>query len=93
MFLVYHTVLRRLGTVLVPLKIDGIKLYRIGEALALASLSRATYFRWLKQGRVKDTQYKDRNGRRVFTEAELEDLRSKADHLVAAPQMGLRFSE
>lgn len=74
-----------------PLVIEGRKLYRIGEALALASLSRATYFRWLKQDRLKDTQFKDRNGRRVFTEEELSDLKRKAQRLVETPQIPLTF--
>lgn len=74
-----------------PLLIEGRKLYRIGEALAAASLSRATYFRWLKQGRLKDTQFKDRNGRRVFTEDELNDLKRQAQRLLEAPQIPLTF--
>jgi predicted site-specific integrase-resolvase len=75
----------------VPFVVDGRKLYRIGEALASASLSRATYFRWLKQGRLQDTQFKDRNGRRVFTEEELGNLRKECERLEEAPQIPLRF--
>lgn len=74
-----------------PLLNDGTKLYRIGEALASASLSRATYFRWLKCGRVKDTRFKDRNGRRVFTQEELDQLKREAQRLVENPQIPLRF--
>jgi predicted site-specific integrase-resolvase len=74
-----------------PVTIQGRKLYRIGEALTAATLSRATYFRWLKQGRVRDTQFKDRNGRRVFTEQELDDLRRESQQLVEAPQIPLTF--
>lgn len=74
-----------------PLLIDGRKLYRIGEALRMASVSRATYFRWLKLGRVRDTQFKDRNGRRVFTEEELYNLKSESERLVEAPQFPLSF--
>jgi len=75
----------------VPLVIEGRKLYRIGEALPLASVSRATYFRWLKLGLLKDTQFKDRNGRRVFTEDELEELKRESQKLVQAPQIPLTF--
>jgi len=71
----------------VPLVIEGRKLYRIGEALPLASVSRATYFRWLKLGLLKDTQFKDRNGRRVFT----EELKRESQKLVQAPQIPLTF--
>ncbi len=74
-----------------PLVIEGKKLYRIGEALASASLSRATYFRWLKQGRLRDTQFKDRNGRRVFTQHEMDELKREVQRLVEVPQIPLRF--
>ena len=77
----------------VSIIVDGKTLYRIGEALAKASLSRATYFRWLKQGRLRDTHYKDRNGRRLFTEAELQTLVSEAKRLVEQPQIEMRFGE
>ncbi len=76
-----------------PVVIDGKKLYRIGEALAAAPVSRATYFRWLKLRRLPDTQFKDRNGRRLFTESELEGLKHEAQRLVEAPQIPLKFDE
>jgi predicted site-specific integrase-resolvase len=75
----------------VPLLIEGRKLYRIGEALAVASVSRATYFRWLKLGILKDTQFKDRNGRRIFSEEELDELKRENQKLVQAPQLPLTF--
>jgi len=78
---------------IVPVVVNNTKLYRIGEALATASLSRATYFRWLKAGRIKETQFKDRNGRRLFTEAELQVLVSEAKRLVEQPQIEMKFSE
>jgi hypothetical protein len=77
----------------VPIIVDNTKLYRIGEALATASLSRATYFRWLRAGRVRETQFKDRNGRRLFTEEELDALVSEAKRLVQQPQIEMKFGE
>lgn len=71
--------------------IEGKTFYRIGEALVAAAVSRPTYFRWLKQGILKDTQYKDRNGRRVFTEDELEELKRENQKLVQSPQIPLTF--
>jgi len=76
-----------------PIIVDDRKLYRIGEALATASLSRATYFRWLKAGRIRETQFKDRNGRRLFTEIEVDTLVSEAQRLVENPQIEMRFGE
>jgi len=74
-----------------PVTVEGRILYRIGEALAAASLSRATYFRWIKDGRIRDTQFKDRNGRRVFTDEELSELKREAGKLIEGPQFPLRF--
>lgn len=76
-----------------PMVVNNTKLYRIGEALKAASLSRATYFRWLKTGRLRETQFKDRNGRRLFTEAELQTLVSEAKRLVQQPQIEMSFRE
>ncbi len=76
-----------------PVVVNNQKLYRIGEALAAASVSRATYFRWVKTGRLRETQYKDRNGRRLFTEAELEVLVGRAKKLIEQPQIDMKFGE
>ena len=64
------------------LSIGGIEVYRIGEALKTARVSRPTYFRWVKAGRVRDTRYRDRNGRRVFTPDELKQLAEEANRLI-----------
>lgn len=76
-----------------PIVVNNEKLYRIGEALAAAALSRATYFRWLKAGKIRETQFKDRNGRRLFTEAELQSLVIEAKRLVEQPQIEMRFGQ
>ena len=67
-----------------PRFVDGRTVFRIGEALANAGLSRATYFRWVRIGRIPDTEFKDRNGRRVFTTEEVERLQRQANRLVAS---------
>lgn len=67
-----------------PIELDGKKVYRIGEALESAGLSRSTYFRWVREKRVHDTKYRDRTGRRVFTPEELEVLCAEARQLVLA---------
>ena len=70
----------------VPVTLQGQEVYRIGEALDRAGLSRSTYYRWVREGRIEDTHYRDRNGRRVFTSKELEVLRATAQRLVPASQ-------
>lgn len=70
-----------------PLMLDGEEVFRIGEALEKAGLSRSTYYRWVREGKIVDTDFRDRNGRRVFTREELENLCSMAQRLVpATPQ-------
>jgi hypothetical protein len=73
----------------VPVQIDGKLVFSIGEALREAAISRATFFRWVKEGVIHDTEFRDRNGRRVFTADEVDGLKRFAHKLVAAPQ--LRF--
>ena len=70
-----------------PVTIDGITLFRIGEALQEASVGRATFFRWVREGQIPDAEYRDRNGRRVFTSEEVDRLKRFAHRLVEAPQL------
>jgi DNA-binding transcriptional MerR regulator len=75
-----------------PIHIDDRDVYPIGEALAEVGVSRSTYFRWINSGRIADTQFKDRNGRRVFTPEELQHLKRVAQQLqYANPQRKLSF--
>jgi DNA-binding transcriptional MerR regulator len=71
----------------VPFNIDGKTVFRIGEALREASVSRATFFRWVREGLIPDTEFRDRNGRRVFTSDEVEQLKQFAHKLVEGPQL------
>ena len=76
-----------------PVTIKGATLYRISEALTLAGLSRATYFRWVRTGRVPDSRYKDRNGRRLFTIDEVRRLERVAHKLIESPsQLSFRLN-
>lgn len=80
--LVYHSVSVPPEEVAMPLYLQGTLVYRIGEALSAVGVSRATYFRWIQNGRVCDVQFRDRNGRRVFTAQEVLTLATAADRLV-----------
>ena len=62
-------------------------MFSIGEALREAAISRATFFRWVKDGVIKDAEFRDRNRRRVFTAEEVDELKRFAQRLVAAPQL------
>jgi DNA-binding transcriptional MerR regulator len=73
-----------------PITANGTTVYRIGEALLEAGLSRATYFRWVREQKVADTRFRDRNGRRVFTAQEVQELCGVAHRLIeASPQLAI----
>jgi DNA-binding transcriptional MerR regulator len=76
----------------VPVTLQGVTLYRISEALERAGVSRATYFRWVRHGRVSDCRYKDRNGRRLFTHEEVRALERVAHHLIESPQRPIKIA-
>ena len=59
-------------------EINGKTYYRTAEICAKAGISRATLFRWLKAGVLKKT-YRDRRGRRMFTENDLNTMRAESE--------------
>jgi len=50
----------------------------IAEAAAAAGISRPTLLRWIKDGKVKDAQRRDRNGWRIFSPTEVTAIRTLA---------------
>ncbi len=76
------------------IEIDGKKYYRTSEACKMAGISRATLFRWLKSGTVKDTMMKDRRGWRLFSEKDIKLLKDEANKVIAGPlQRNLNFNQ
>jgi adenine-specific DNA-methyltransferase len=61
----------------VTIEINGQTYYRTLEACKKTGVSRATLFRWLKAG-ILEKQKKDRRGWRMFTEEDLEKIRTEA---------------
>lgn len=59
------------------IEINGQVYYRTAEACHRTGISRATLFRWLKAGILKET-HRDRRGWRIFTEHDLDLLRQEA---------------
>lgn len=59
-------------------QIKGQTYYRTTEACQKAGISKATLFRWIKAGILKDVGRKDRNGWRLFSEKDIEKIRSEA---------------
>ncbi len=59
-----------------PVVIDGTTYYRTAEVCRLIGISRNTLFRWLKEGRFGDHEYRDWRGWRLFTHSQLDNARS-----------------
>ena len=47
----------------------------------MVGISRATLFRWLKEGIFKEAEHRDRRGWRLFTEDEVDKLKAEANQI------------
>jgi predicted site-specific integrase-resolvase len=63
------------------IRINGQTYYRTSEACKLAGISRATLFRWISEAIIEDVAIKDRKGWRLFTEEDIEKIRSEANKI------------
>lgn len=61
--------------------VDGQTYYRTAEVCRLVGISRTTLFRWLKDGVFEEAQHRDRRGWRLFTEDELDKLKTEANQI------------
>ena len=61
--------------------VDGQTYYRTAEVCRLVGISRTTLFRWLKDGIFEEAQHRDRRGWRLFTEDELDKLKTEANQI------------
>ncbi len=64
------------------IKINGQMYYRTLEACQKAGVSRATLFRWLKAGVLDDAMPRDRKGWRLFTEGDINKIKSEATRVI-----------
>ncbi len=69
-----------------PIEIEGKRFYRTNEALKLIGISKATWFRWLKEKKVEDVAHKDVRGWRLFTDEEVERIRKYANTINILPK-------
>ncbi len=69
-----------------PVEIEGKRFYRTHEALKIIGISKATWFRWLKEKKVEDVTHKDIRGWRLFTEEEVERIRKYANKINILPK-------
>ena len=66
------------------IKINGQMYYRTLEACHMAGVSRATLFRWLKAGILEDAMPRDRKGWRLFTENDINRIKSEATRVISS---------
>jgi predicted site-specific integrase-resolvase len=64
-----------------PVKIDGRMYYRTAEVCQIVGIGKSTLFRWIRQNIIKDAEYRDRKGWRLFTEDELFSLKSETNKI------------
>jgi DNA-binding transcriptional MerR regulator len=62
-------------------KINGRVYYRTAEVCQIVGIGKSTLFRWIRQNIIKDAEYRDRKGWRLFTEDELLSLKSETNKL------------
>jgi hypothetical protein len=57
-----------------PAIINGCTYYRTAEVCRIIRISKATLFRWCRDGIFEDAKYRDRRGWRLFTEGEVQEF-------------------
>ncbi len=71
-----------------PIVINDETYYRTTEVCRMIGISRNTLFRWLKEGIVSDVEYRDWRGWRLFTTAQVENVRAKTNQITAISPTG-----
>jgi hypothetical protein len=56
------------------MEINGRTYYWTGEVCQIVGIGKSTLFRWMKKNVVKEAEYRDRKGWRLFSEDELDML-------------------
>src|SRR4030042_1781765 len=64
-----------------PVKIDGRTYYRTAEVCQIVGIGKSTLFRWIRQNIVRDAEYRDRKGWRLFAEDELRSLEAETKRI------------
>ena len=64
-----------------PITVGGKSYYRTAEVCRAVGISRATFFRWLKESIVREAEHRDRKGWRLFTEEEVARFKAEATRI------------
>jgi len=65
-----------------PVTVNGQTYYRTAEVCRTIGIGRTTFFRWLKEGILREAGHRDRRGWRLFTEDELNRFEAEANRIV-----------
>jgi predicted site-specific integrase-resolvase len=60
---------------------NGKTYYFSAEACEMACTNRNTYLRWVRENKFTDVVHRDRNGWRLFTEDDVQRLKSKVNKI------------
>ena len=61
-----------------PVVVNGQRYYRTAEVCREVGISRNTLFRWLKQRKVTEVEYRDYRGWRLFTQEQVDVIKQKS---------------
>ena len=64
-----------------PIRMDGRVYYRTAEVCLAVGIGKSTLFRWIRQSIIRDAEYRDRKGWRLFTENELLHLKWETNRM------------
>jgi excisionase family DNA binding protein len=64
-----------------PVEINGCTYYRTAEVCRIVGLSRTTFYRWLREGILKESGHRDRRQWRLFTKDEIAAFRAEAHRI------------
>ena len=69
-------------------KVKGQTYYRTAEVCRIVGISRTTLFRWLKEGVSAEAEHRDRRGWRLFTEDEIDRLKTEVNRTIRIAELG-----
>ncbi len=64
-----------------PVTINGQTYYRTTEVCLAVGIGKSTLFRWVKEGIMKEAEYRDRKGWRLFTDDEIDRLKAEVNRI------------
>jgi len=65
-----------------PITLNGQNYYRTAETCQVVGISKTTLFRWLKENVFNEAEHRDRRGWRLFTENEVEGLKTEVNRII-----------